>query len=117
MYKGLKDCGKKIVSATKFIDYFVHDMLDYTVLNQDDEKFTRTITVFDARDAINEIIEILEDKIIMKNIKCDVEYINFNKSSGFFIKTDQKRLQQVLLNLLSNAIKFTERNGNVKIVA
>lgn len=92
-------------------------MLDYTVLNQDDDKFTRTITVFDARDAINEIIEILEDKILMKNIKCDVEYVNFNNETGFFVKTDQKRLQQVLLNLLSNAIKFTERNGNVKIVA
>ena len=33
VFIGLKDCGKKIVSATKFIDYFVHDMLDFTVLN------------------------------------------------------------------------------------
>ena len=33
VFGGLKDCGKKIVSATKFIDYFVHDMLDFTVLN------------------------------------------------------------------------------------
>jgi hypothetical protein len=78
VYRGLKDCGKKIVSATKFIDYFVHDMLDYTVLNQDDSKFTRTLTVFDVRDAINEIIEILQDKISMKNIKCEIEYLNFN---------------------------------------
>ena len=92
VYRGLKDCGKKIVSATKFIDYFVHDMLDYSVLNQDDQKFTRTLTVFDVRDAINEIIEILEDKILMKNIRCDIEFINFNNESGFYIKTDQKRL-------------------------
>ena len=93
VYKGLKDCGRKIVSATKFIDYFVHDMLDYTVLNQDDSKFTRTITVFDVRDAINEIIEILKDKISMKNIGCEIEYLNFMGSSGFNVKTDQKRLQ------------------------
>lgn len=34
--------------------------------------------MFDAREAINEIVEILEDKIDMKNIKCDVEFINFS---------------------------------------
>ena len=26
-------CGSKITSATKFIDFFVHDILDYTLLN------------------------------------------------------------------------------------
>ena len=33
IYEGLMECGKKIVSATKFIDFFVHDMLDYSILN------------------------------------------------------------------------------------
>ena len=26
------ECGDKMTSSTKFIDFFVHDMLDYTIL-------------------------------------------------------------------------------------
>ena len=51
------------MSTSKFIDYFVHDMLDYTILNKEDKNFTKTIDKFDIRSAINEIIEIQEDKI------------------------------------------------------
>ena len=31
---GIKTSSKKMFSATKFIDYFVHDILDYTILNK-----------------------------------------------------------------------------------
>lgn len=66
----MKECGKKIVSATKFIDYFVHDMLDYSILNQDEKKFTKDISSFNIKDKINEVIEIQEDKIKFKEINC-----------------------------------------------
>ena len=32
VHSGMTKCGKKIFSAAKFIDYFVHDILDYTIL-------------------------------------------------------------------------------------
>ena len=49
----------------------------------------------------------------MKAINIDVEFNGFDNE--FTIKTDMKRMQQVLLNLYSNAIKFTNRNGNITI--
>ena len=57
-----------MVSASKFINYFVHDILDYSVINKDDKNFTKTIEKFDIRKAIEEIVEIQHDKIKMKEI-------------------------------------------------
>lgn len=58
IFTGLKTCGKKITSATKFLDYFVHDILDYTMLNKEDKYFTKDIEKFNITEAINELIEI-----------------------------------------------------------
>ena len=43
-------------------------MLDYTILNKEEKNFMKTEDTFDIREAINEIIEIQEDKILMKNL-------------------------------------------------
>lgn len=43
-------------SAVKFIDYFVHDILDYTILNQEEKNFTKNLAVFEVKEAINEVI-------------------------------------------------------------
>jgi len=43
IFTGLKTCSKKMTSATKFLDYFVHDILDYTMLNKEDKFFTKDI--------------------------------------------------------------------------
>ena len=55
-------------SATKFIDFFVHDILDYTILNKDGTNFTKNISLFNVREAVSEIIQILDDKVKMKDI-------------------------------------------------
>ena len=47
--EGIQACGQKMFSATKFIDYFVHDILDYTVLNKQAKNFTKNNTVSDVR--------------------------------------------------------------------
>ena len=55
-------------SATKFIDFFVHDILDYTLLNKKEPIFTQNITMFNVEEAVSEIIQTLDDKCSMKNI-------------------------------------------------
>ena len=40
-----------MTSATKFIDFFVHDILDYTILNKDQKNFIKDQTIFDIREA------------------------------------------------------------------
>jgi len=75
--------------------------------------------VFDIRNCINELTMILADKASMKNIKLKTTLSYFEGNGDdrheYYVKTDQKRLQQVLLNLLSNAIKFT-RGGVIDII-
>ena len=51
-----------MASATKFIDFFVHDILDYTILNKDESNFNKNITIFNVSQAVNEIIDTLHDK-------------------------------------------------------
>jgi hypothetical protein len=63
IHTGFEVCSKKIVSASKFIDHFVHDMLDYTTLCKDGANFIKNIDNFDIRSAMNEIVEIVIDKI------------------------------------------------------
>lgn len=101
-------------SANKFIDFFVHDILDFSVLNQNENNFTKIMTVFSVKTAVNEILDMLVEKIKMKNIKVTENYIGIDKDN-FQIETDMKRLQQVLLNLVNNAVKFTERAGLIEV--
>jgi hypothetical protein len=62
------------VNASNFIDFFVHDILDYTMLNKESTNFTKNISAFDIRDSVTQIIEIQEDKAEMKNISVKVRY-------------------------------------------
>jgi len=64
--KGLQDCGHKMGSAAKFIDYFVHDILDYTILNKQEKNFAKDLQIMDIRNTIEEIIEIQGDKAEIK---------------------------------------------------
>jgi hypothetical protein len=74
---GMSKSGKKIFSAAKFIDYFVHDILDYSMLQKNSDNFLKRSADFDIRDAINEIIDIENDKIQMKSITVQQHYLGF----------------------------------------
>ena len=50
------------------MDFFVNDILDFAVLQKDVQGFIKQCSIFDVREAIQETIEILEEKARMKNI-------------------------------------------------
>ena len=89
IHKGLEINSNKMKSSTKFIDYFVHDMLDYTILTNKSQNFIKDIAQFDLEECIQEIHEILEDKLKMKNIKLEVDLKGFGLNTQ--VMTDQKR--------------------------
>jgi hypothetical protein len=77
-------------SASKFIDFFVHDVLDYTILNKDSKNFIKNCNNFNLKEAINEINHILEDKSVMKKVNIEIKFVGFD---DLIVKTDKKRLQ------------------------
>ena len=58
IFEGIRYSGSKMTSAAKFIDHFVHDILDYTILNNDSKNFIKDLSIFDVRKAVKEILEI-----------------------------------------------------------
>jgi hypothetical protein len=77
IYTGLKTCGKKMTSSAMFIDYFVHDILDFSILNKEGAIFTKDLNVCSIKETINQIITIQEDKAKMKNIEIKTHYKDF----------------------------------------
>jgi signal transduction histidine kinase len=50
------------------VDFFVHDILDYSVLNKKESTFHIHNEVFDIEEAVQHIIQLQEDKAKIKNI-------------------------------------------------
>ena len=71
------------------IDYFVHNMLDYTLLISNDETFTKDENNFDIDLCIKEIYAMLEDKVAFKDINLKIRTNGFEDS--MFVMTDKKR--------------------------
>ena len=57
------------MTAGLFIDYFIHDVLDYTVLNNKQNNFTKKSEIFETSDVLNIVMQMIEDKTKMKNIE------------------------------------------------
>ena len=100
------------LNISYLVDYFVHDILDYIVLSNENEssKFTKIISKFDIRDAIKEIYEILEDKKSeidqSRNSNCDAKEPRGVQerypAANEFLDRIQARLAEVAQNFKEN---------------
>ena len=66
---------------------------------------------FCPAESLREIITILEQQALQKNIKITVD------CKKFLINGDKRRLGQLFYNLINNAIKFNKVGGSIKICA
>ena len=80
-----------MTSSSQFIDYFIHDILDYTVLSTWGQQFFKNYSVFCVQDAVHNITRIFNDKAKMKQIKLRTKFVDFSQYE--IVKTDKKRLQ------------------------
>ena len=69
IFKVIHKCGKKMKTAAKFIDFFIHDVLDYSILNNQTNNFSKKKEYFNIKEAIETVFEMVEDKSEMKKIK------------------------------------------------
>ena len=75
--------------------------------------FEHNNTIFQVRQPIEEVINILEFKSKNKQIEITTNYANLKDTMP--ICCDKQRIMQVTLNLLSNAVKFTPLKGKIHI--
>jgi len=68
--------------------------------------------VFDLVQSIDDIISINSQQALFKDIR--VTTIQMGQVSQF-IRTDQGRMQQILMNYMGNAIKFTSK-GTIEVI-
>ena len=89
-------------SSCHFMLSLIDDIMDLTRLEIN--KFKLTEESFDIRQVIHEVRDMIIMLIERKNLKF---IIDVQELVPIFIKSDKKRLKQIIVNLLSNAVKFT----------
>jgi signal transduction histidine kinase/CheY-like chemotaxis protein len=84
----------------------INDVLELSKIEAARE--TLTETAFNLYDALEKVTEMIRLRAEKKNLE-----LVFDRTDDVprFIKTDERKLRQILLNLLGNAVKFTREGG------
>ncbi len=87
----------------EFLLTLINDILDFS--KNDAGKLDLEIIDFDIRTAIDEVLDILAERAIQKNL----ELIGLiYATTPLQVRGDPGRIKQILFNLIGNAIKFTQ---------
>lgn len=102
----LKEFLEIMLKESTRLDLMVQDILQLSKLEQRQEKYSRDS--IEVREVVEEIFQILQQKIELKNISCYIE-----ESSKVVVWANRDNLKQILLNLIANAISYTPEQGTV----
>ncbi len=98
-------------SSSNLLINIISDILDLSKIEAD--KLTLVQTAFNIRECIKTVIDICRPGIETSGKNITLEY-KVDDRLAQYLKTDESRLQQILVNLIGNAIKFTDE-GSVKL--
>ncbi len=98
---------KMVESSANHLLGLINDLLDVAKIEAG--RVEPSIEEFVLDDIIEEIKEIFLPTMKEKNLE-----FKTNVQEGIILKTDKRRVKQVLMNFLSNAVKFTD-HGNIRI--
>lgn len=102
----LKEFLEIMLSESTRLDSMVQDILQLSRLEQGHERFSiETIVI---NDVVEEVFQILQQKMILKNISSHIE-----EKDEVVIQANRNHLKQILMNLIANAISYTPENGEV----
>ncbi len=84
----------------------INDVLELSKIEA--AKDTLTVTAFDLYNTLDKVTEMIRLRTEKKNLQ-----LVFERAEDVprFVKTDERKLRQILLNLLGNAVKFTKEGG------
>ena len=99
------------ISSEKLVSFLIEDFLDLAQVRTGN--FRKIISTFEASQPFDEVVSILSYKAKHKRVGIEINFENLEPNE--LIRTDKRRIMQVMLNLLSNALKFTSNDGKIDI--
>ena len=101
-----QDYTQTIKSSAEALLEMINDLLDITEM--EDENVSVKMQKFNPRNVFQDIINRFSNPAAQKDL-----YLTTSFDKGFpnLLKSDKKRVKQVLKSLLSNAVKFTSKGG------
>lgn len=107
-------CWFRLHSTSQQMSCFVDDVNDFSILENDPLQLDTEITQFDLKNAVADVLNLLQPQIKPKRIKHTVEYEGFEQEN-YQIQTDKNRLRRMLFSLLLNSVSFLERFGTFSV--
>ncbi len=95
---------RQIQSNTDTLLMLIDDILDLSKIESG--QISIKDTVFDIGELLQEVYA--DNKVIHENSKVELRLTNLENAKGIRVKSDRKRIKQILMNLYNNARKFTE---------